>query len=220
MRICLTLKGAFSINDIRRKLDDTPNYNQKLQQSMDNLKEKIIKPLEEQGHTIDILCSTYDTTFINTFVTNFPVKKVYKFPTSSIEDGGDWNRQILHYMKLNEMVYEIEASEPPYDLFIYTRFDLLFLKNITEWDLNFNEFNITFLNSSGNCDDNIFIFNHNYLNAFADSMHRLYMTKDITHAINRRLVERDVPIHYMYAITEEDYIKKTEYKLYALNRNG
>jgi hypothetical protein len=24
----------------------------------------------------------------------------------------------------------------------------------------------------------------------------------------------------MYAITEEDYIKKTEYKLYALNRNG
>jgi hypothetical protein len=219
MRICLGLKGAFSINDIRKGLDDTPSYHEKLNKSMADLKEKIIKPFEDQGHTFDIICSTYDTKFVNVFQNNFPVKQWYKFPTSCIEEGGDWTRQLLHYMKLMEMILEMEKKEDKYDLIIFTRFDLLFYKKVTEWDLNLNEFNIAVKHSSGNCDDNIWIFHRNYLQAFCNSIQSLLVSRGITHALNHRLVEQGVPVHYMYEITEEDYKNDTTYKLFVLNRN-
>ncbi len=225
MRYCLGIKGVFSINDVRNGLDTTDKYNECLMKSIVNMKESLIEPLLKDGHTVDVICSVYDTAFVPIIEREFQPKRVFKFPKSIMNEGGDWNRQLIHYIKLSEEIlqYEQEINQP-YDYYIFTRFDLLFIGTLNDWKKNWSidmeKFNITMKHSSGNCDETIFIFPRQYFIPFVNAVINVYNRQGITHTINHRLVDNNVPINYMYVITEDDYKNNTCYKHCTFNRTG
>ncbi len=221
MRVCLALKGTFSVNDVRQGNDTSEKYIQNLMKSIESVKKSLIEPFTSDGHTVDVFCSSYDTAFVPIIEKNYQPKRFFKFPKEEINNGGDWNRQLFHYMKVIDEIrqYEDEVKQT-YDIYIFTRYDLLFLGTLKEWNINLEKFNIAMKHSSGNCDDNIWVFPKQYFTDFSTAIFRIYNLQDTPHTLNHRLLENNVPIHYIYEITEEDYKNNTCYKIYAFNRNG
>ena len=223
MRICLSLKGTFSVNDIRQGYDHTDIYKSKLNESIESIKNSLVNPLVEQGHTVDIICSTYDTYCASVIESKLSPIKCYKFTRETIgERGGnaEFQLQLMHYKKILELIKESENErENKYDFFIFTRFDLIFIGKVTDWNINYEEFNITMLHLSGNCDDNVWLFPRKNIDGFTLSINQLSNMRGITHEINKYLINNNVKISYIYTITEEDHANNTCYKIYSFNRD-
>ena len=222
MRICLALKGTYSVNEIREGSDTSEKYKTNCMKSFDSIQEALVQPFLNDGHTVDIFCSSYDTSIASTIESYFKPKRFFKFPRDQIDNGGDWNRQLLHYMKLfEEIIYYVSTNQMPmYDFFIFGRFDLLYKGTFKDWNIDMDKFNIPAKHSSGNCDDNIWILPGQYISQFAEAIYTIYERQNTTHTLNHRLTELNVPIHYIYELTEEDYKNDTLYKIFSFNRKG
>ena len=225
MRICLCIKGTFSLNDIRKGYDHTEAYNNKLHESLESIKKSLINPLLEQGHSVDIIFSTYDTSCSLIAENVLSPIKCYKFPNKGIYEHNIVkykDPQLRHYKKLVELIRQSESEKNnKYDFFIFTRFDLIFIGKVTEWNINYNEFNIAMMHSSGNCDDNIWLFPSKDIENFELCVDELMDRKreGMTHEMNKVLNIKNVKINYIYIITQEDYDKNTCYKIFSFNRS-
>ena len=127
----------------------------------------------------------------------------YSYIDDSHRNSSTWNAQLEHHQSLARQILQQDKT---YDLVIITRPDLRWLKRFDEVNIDKKTFNIPIRHDSGNCDDNLFVFPSQYLNEFIDAALILQRTGGITHAINHRLEERNVPIHYMQDYDDSTFI--------------
>ena len=193
MKICLCLRGIHYSNDA---------YITDYRKSLENYRNYIIKPLEDQGHEVDILFFTYTSEVSDSLRQDYGSRpnSVF-FPASERFNGTNWKRQLLfhrcivHSIKVNE-----QQKGSLYDLIINTRFDLFFSTKITEMTYDTSKFNCAFKHTSGNCDDNLWIFPRTLLDTFSFAVNTLDQRNQITHEINKY-----IEMQYMYGPMEYLY---------------
>ena len=193
MKICLCLRGMHYSND---------SYTTDYRKSLENYRNYIIKPLEEQGHEVDILLFTYHTEVSDTLKEDYGSSPNSVFlPAPERFNGTNWKRQLVfHRCTVDSVRLNEQKKGSLYDLIINTRFDLFFSKKITDMAYDPSRFNCAFKHSSGNCDDNLWIFPRSALDSFSSAIHMLDHRNQITHEINKY-----IDTHYMYGPMEYLY---------------
>ena len=218
MRIAVCLKGVFAVNYVYNNTEMPDEYRKNLKETINNNKITIINDLKDLGHDVDVFISTYETFATPILEEEYKPVSINKFPREKLVNtpGGNWNAIFIHVMKLTELVENYEKEHNfTYDLVVVTRLDLQFYQLFREVNLDFTKFNITTKHLSGNCDDSFNVFPRQYLRDYYYGVLKSLNTGGISHELNHRLVERGVPITYMYDLTQEDYDNKTCYKLFC-----
>ena len=111
-----------------------------------------------------------------------------------------WDCQLIHYKYL---LSSIDKND--YDLYVFTRPDIKFLRSVSFDEIELDKFNIVVEHKSGNCDDNFWVFSKEYLKPFSKSVDVLLNEHRITHEINRELTNHGVPINYIEAINNSEH---------------
>ena len=209
MRIAICYRGIhYSDNDV--KTDYRKQY--------ENNMEYLINPLKK-NNIIDIFCVSYESEIQNSLINDYKPVMIDLLSQNIRYHGSGWYRQLIFHKKIVELVKNYEnKNNINYDIIINLRYDLLFKKDITLWNIDYNKINFTFKHlDNGNSDDNFYIIPRKYLDEFNNSINKVIDANEITHAINRFLDENIVC--YCYIVTIEDNkIKWGEYKYYILNR--
>lgn len=191
-KICVAYRGVFGFKKIKNQ-EVNQQFLNDISNNLDNHKKMIFDYFDDCE--IDVYFSTYD---LNNDINQIYKKKLnpkyYGFIPTMMSPDATWIAQLTHYKNL---IYQIKNQKIDYDYIIFIRPDLKMLKNFDSLNINFSEFNIVLKHLSGNCDDNLFIFPQKFLNLFEDSINNLINGNNITHAINRELEKRFVPINYL-----------------------
>ena len=195
MKICLCLRGIHYSND---------SYITDYRKSLENYRNYIIKPLEDQGHEVDILFFTYTSEVSDSLRQDYSSSpnSVF-FPASERFNGTNWKRQLIfHSFTVDSIKANEQQKGSLYDLIINTRFDLFFSTKITEMTYDTSKFNCAFKHTSGNCDDNLWIFPRNLLDSFSFAINTLDQRNQITHEINKYIETQYMygPMEYLYWI--------------------
>lgn len=128
-------------------------------QYVKNIKTMLYGYFENKGYLIDTFISTSHSVIDDELVTTYrPEKIIYLENTSRL------NKIMGAFKMLSEHTPE------QYDLICFTRFDIHFMKNFD--NINVNKFNIvSVLEKEDLIDDNIYIFPQNYLAQFGNILH-------------------------------------------------
>ncbi len=205
MRVAIAYRGVFNFQRINRVGVDSDILSD-IQEVLDNHKDNLYNVFD--GSDIDFYFSTYDIDqSINEIYESNLNLKYYGYIPTSMNPDDRWRVHRDHCKNLITQIREqIERSRDSYDLYIFTRPDIKFLKDLKSLEWDYSKFNILMEHLSGNCDDNFFIFPTEFLDSFDQSIDSLIKGGRITHEINHELVKRSVPIKYHVEYTKEEYL--------------
>ena len=94
-----------------------------------NIHKNIFKPLLENNHEYDIVFQTYNFSELEIFKNNFKPLNVYVTESNT-------STQIINF---NNALDNIKPIYENYDIIIFLRFEVIYKKNILEWDIFNNE---------------------------------------------------------------------------------
>lgn len=196
MNIAIAYKGVYKISHIRAKNPINENFLKEVSQIIENHKSFFEALFLDKDPSIDYYFSTYETSdeLDDLYNENYRPKLFSKLDSKWINDTNGWRCQLMHYKNL---LNEFKKSDKKYDLYIFLRPDIKFVRKMNISEIEIDHFNITLEHLSGNCDDNFWIFNKEHLSKFENSIDSLIIKNQITHAINHELKDLEVPIKYI-----------------------
>lgn len=193
MKVAVAYKGILNAKKIEQEglTEDTFDYCKLL---IENHKNHFYEFFDNCD--IDFYFSTYNLNQdINSlYQSEFNPKKYFYLENYFLRNELTWSAQLRHYRNL---IKGIKEQNDDYDLFVFSRVDIRFLKKFELLNIDFSKFNIVLEHPSKNCDDAFWIFPKKFLNAFEDSVNQLFADNRITHEINHELTKRSVDINYM-----------------------
>lgn len=200
LKIAIAYKGAYKISHIRNGYPIDDIFLKEVTDTISN--HKCFFDDLFYSEEIDYFFSTYNTSskLDDLYLEKYNPKCFSKLDENLINQTIGWNAQLLHYKNL---LHIIKQANKEYDLFLFTRLDIMFKRKINCDEIDLDKFNIVMKHLSGNCDDNLWILNRKHLTQFEQSIDSLIQKKQITHTINHELGSLNVPIHYI-----EDYNTK------------
>lgn len=214
MRIALCFRGIHFCPKFYNKHVD---YRKCFQNNLENL----INPLKEK-HSVDIYLFTYNSILRSELINDYKPKEAVFLDENEMLLGGTFHRQLFFHKILIEKIKESEIKNNfKYDSIFIMRFDIYYMKNINEWNVDYNKVNAVFEHVH-NCDnyrhtdDNLFIISREHLDEFYNGVMTTYNNNDTTHRICVYI--NSEYMHYIYTITQEDLDNNTVYKLYSLGR--
>ena len=157
-------------------------------ESLENMREFIIKPLVDCGHEVDVFCLTYAGPKLQEMLTDYNPNKIYILPHDESANGSVCQRQCIWHMASVHLLEQYETEmKIRYDVIINTRYDLYFHTKITDQSFNMFKFNPELMHpdGSGNCDDAYFIMGRNVLTDFYFAAEKCYNINQMVHIINK-----------------------------------
>ena len=196
MNIAIAYKGVYKISHIRAKNPINENFLKEVSQVIENHKSFFQILFSDKEPNIDYYFSTYETSedLDRLYYQNYEPKCFTKLDSKWINDTNICHCQFMHYQSL---LNELKKSDKKYDLYIFLRPDIKFVRQMNLNEIDLGKFNITIEHISGNCDDNFWILNQEHLDQFNRSINSLIDKNQITHAINHELKALNVPINYI-----------------------
>ena len=169
---------------------------------MDNLPylfKNIIRPLEQNNHTVDIFFLTYDNEKLKDYINILEPKKVKVIEYSDSVQLYNWNF-VRHLMIESLKLVEDYASSNNivYDYTIVARFDCLFIENILNVYLEPDGFSQPVPN-----DDFCFITGKAKNKMMIDFLQEMQSTKLMSHEIGPYATQKGIKCHCMY-VAEHD----------------
>lgn len=164
MKICLLLRGLHYFKDYHSPLQHIGIKTIDYRESLDNYKKNIFNAFPNDD--IDVYISTYESEIQESLINDFKPKAYYldNFP-GIIQDVVDRNYEIVRNINNG-----IKLIDDEYDLYIITRFDLLFKLPLNRWDIKPGYINVTHKTHHYNVDDNVHIFHKDVLKYFKLTM--------------------------------------------------
>ena len=155
MRVAIAYRGVFNFQRINRVGVDSDILSD-IQEVLDNHKVNLYNVFD--GSDIDFYFSTYDIDqSINEIYESNLNLKYYGYITTSMNPDDRWRVHRDHCKNLITQIREqIERSRDSYDLYIFTRPDIKFLKDLKSLEWDYSKFNIFQLYSLIN---NKFVYN-------------------------------------------------------------
>jgi len=193
MKVAIAYRGIFNRNKLGDEVESRISYAKSV---LDNHRKMLINYL--CWHEIDFYFSTYDVQqkeMDEMYIKELNPKSYTYIPTQFLH-GDCWTAQWQHYKNL---ISNIKNQNKSYDLFIFTRPDIEFLKSFDEMNINEESFNIIIehLPPHKNCDDNFWVFPGKFFEGFENSVNTLSSRNRITHEMNHELVKNSIPINYI-----------------------
>jgi hypothetical protein len=200
MKIAVCYKGIFNFNYLKQKGTDE-HYLSELRRTMENHRDFLYSGLDKPGNTVETFFATYSQgkhDRLEEEVRSFLKPREYLKASSDRMSLSTWEAQLLHYRDLIQMLKEAEQqSGKQYDLMVFLRMDIRFLRTFESLGVDLESFNIVIEHLSGNCDDNFWIVPRNHLEVFARAIEELYLGKRITHEMNRAVGHQYGKVHYL-----------------------
>jgi hypothetical protein len=164
--------------------------------SLENYKERLFKPLHEQGHEVFIFLLTYESPVLAQLTADYNASYFLTVPMSEFNAMDSWRRQRFWHLQSVNMIRKYEKDNAiQFDYILNTRFDLLYKQPVYD-NIKYDKINISYKHASGNCDDNFFLFPRQHLDTFESAFTRL---NTITHEFCR-FVNETTDIHYIYTL--------------------
>jgi hypothetical protein len=175
------------------------------EKSYENYKKFIFDFFIRKGYDIDVYFTTnyLDEADTKTICEKYNPKK-YNF----MENVG--NQVISRNSKLINVVNLCLESKKSYDLILITRFDLLFQKNFSESNIQFDKFNLVSMLEKPNfiC-DNFYLFPYKYLETFLNIAKNNLNNR--FHDIKNELYQKINPKYINYILNENCYVEKLSF---------
>jgi len=177
MKFAVGFKGVHYMNgEFNWKVD--------FEDQLHNFFEKIVNPLKQDGHSVDIFLSTYESPKSKRLYELYnPVNVSFLefFPKEERYDA-----QYRHHINLynNIMQHQINNSVK-YDFVITTRFDIEMNVSINDMNLDFSMFNIMYKQDYGDVDDCIWFFPGEDLSIVVSNLERMQLDKQKLHKIEK-----------------------------------
>ena len=199
MKVCILYKGGFNYKHfIQNGVDDKI----KIQASKnvinhDNFFQNLFRDANIEYHF-----STYEVfhELDELYLSKYNPKYYNRLDSSFLSKWSSWDCQLIHYKYLIDSL-----ANTDYDLYVFTRPDIEFLRNMKIEEIDIEKFNIVVEHGSGNCDDNFWIFSPDYLLPFSKSVDTLLSQHRITHEINHELNKYKVPLNYIETINNSEH---------------
>lgn len=190
-KVGIVLRGKHNNDGIWGPIDWKKSYH--------SLKKNIIDELK--GYEIDIYYQTYNSPEIS------ELKIVYCPKKEVITDINDPNGY-----QSNNMVSILSKVENPsdYEFIISTRFDILYKKPYSKWNIDKEKISIPFYQPNNSMNDCVHVIPYNLLSTFIDSLKRC---KNNLHGlpINRQLI---------HSMEKAKFYSDTDYpQFFPLNNN-
>ena len=160
------------------------NWNIDFEEQLQNFFEKMVNPLKEKGHTVDIFLSTYESSKSSRLYELYnPVNVSF---LEFIPNEERYDAQYRHHINLynNIIQYQINNSVK-YDFVITTRFDIEMNFSISDMNIDFSMFNIMFKQTYGDADDCLWFFPAEDLYLVINNLQRMRDDKQNLHKIER-----------------------------------
>ena len=175
------------------------------EKSYENYKKFIFEFFISMGYDIDVYFTTnlLDEEDTKTICEKYNPKK-YNF----MENAGNINA--CRNLKLINVINLCLGSKITYDLILITRFDLLFQKDFTESNIQFDKFNLVSILETPNfiC-DNFYLFPYKYLQPFLEvSINNL---NNRFHDIKNELYEKINPNSIHYILNEKCIVENLSF---------
>jgi len=152
MRIAICFKGVHFMNG-------SHNWFINFEDQVQNFNEKILTPLKEQGHQVDIFLSTYKFSDEKTQRLQDLYSPVSLSFIDFIENEERYTAQYRHHLNLYQNIVKYQSDNSvQYDSIITTRYDIEMNKAITEFTYDYTTFNINFKQPTGDVDDCFWVF--------------------------------------------------------------
>ena len=234
MKLALILRGISyeeNFKHVFMKRNKIVNY----KYMIDNFKKHIVLPLSNI-FDIDIFLITYDNEKSIDVINDYNPKDYIL-----IKDTDDWYSQnsivkysagtLLQYFSSSQQAIldRVEKYEQKnnfeYDQILITRFDLFFIKDITNYILDFEKFNLVCygegsLNNSTY--DNFYLFNRKYLNPYKKCLNIIFRENVSSHYIynllHKEIGEENISFLFKDGIINEIH-KQCINKFYAIHPN-
>jgi len=216
MRIAVCYRGHFRRTYVT---EDDIKYDINFFKNVNNHKTKLLNHFDD----VDIYFNTYESDFhaenIDLLNELKPVNHIFnKNPKEKISDA---------IFDVNKMV-----NPSNYDFIFNMRFDLVFLHDFLDWNLDFNKFNFLFRDHvrpwerDKKVSDLFFAFNSKFHNAFQESINSGVIRKDkmgSAHFIYNGLLDNEIQecdINFLVEGYHSSYVKYNESKnrFISLNR--
>jgi hypothetical protein len=175
------------------------------EKSYENYKKFIFEFFISMGYDIDVYFTTnfLDEEDTKTICEKYKPKK-YNFMNNS------GNYDVSRNVKLVSSINLCLESKITYDLILITRFYLLFQKDFSESNIQFDKFNLVSMLEKPNllC-DNFYLFPYKYLQPFLEiSINNLNLR---FHDIKNELYEKINPISINYILNENCYVERLSF---------
>lgn len=164
MKICILIRGIHYYDRYNSPLQHIGIKTIDYRQSVANYKRNLIGAYKNE--TVDIYLSTYETKFLNDLINDYKPKDFYvrKFP-------GIINDIVKRNYEMTEMIINgLDLIKEEYDMYIVTRFDLLFTNPLNTLYPKRGFINVSHKTNNNNIDDNLHIFFKEDLKHFRKTM--------------------------------------------------
>jgi hypothetical protein len=221
-RLALILRGiSFDENFVHVCMPRTRIVNYKY--TLDTFNKYVREPLSKL-FDVDVFFITYDTKLTAAVIADYQPKDYIL-----IEDTAEWYRDnsitkygggtLLEYSSTTQraILKKVEKYEREhdftYDQVLITRFDLFFIRDITEYILDFDKFNFVcygvgyHLNSTY---DNFYLFNRKYLDAYykcLDKMMEKVSSHYIYNVLNMEIGKENISFMFKGGIINQQHAK-------------
>ena len=196
MKYALCLRG---INYVENYMHDgkrgiTP-YTIDFKENIPYLYKYIILPLEKAGHSVDIFFVTYDSEKLQEFINLLDPKKVLVKPYNPNITSYHWRNIFQLMIDCLQIVKEYSIDEDiKYDYTIISRFDTLYLENITNLYLETN--GVSFPAPRDDC---CFIIGKDLNQKVRSILEYMQMETSLTtHDCSSFFAEKGIPCHALY----------------------
>lgn len=209
MKLAVLLFGISKIEYI--PWFDNKKYFVDYEKSYENYKKFIFDYFENKGYKIDI----YFTTNMLDDKDKKKICEIYKpIKYNFIENKK--NKTHSRNEKLNDVIELCVNSKITYDLFLITRFDLLFQKKFNESNIDFDKFNIVSQLERPNliC-DNFYLFHNKYFQTFINIV-KQNLNKSF-HKIQNQLYDKLNIESVNYILNENCFVRQLSF--YKIVRN-
>lgn len=206
MRVAICFRGVHYMNG---EYEWTVNFEDQVQ----NFYDKIVNPLKNDGHTVDVFISTYKS--IKSDMLQDIYKPIKIFYSPFIYNQDRYDAQYNHHNILFNAVMEYEKENSfIYDRVIATRFDLEMNYSITELNVNDNMFNAMYKVDYGDVDETFWIFPGRDTAAVLWTLNLMRDKNQNTHQI-----EKNYPYKINFLRTLKEYVANPIYNLKRKNLN-
>lgn len=193
MRVAICFKGVHFMNG-------SHNWYVDFEQQVPNFNEKILTPLKDQGHQVDIFLSTYHFSDEKTQRLQELYSPVSLCFIDFIENEERYTAQYRHHLNLYQNVLKYQADNSvQYDCVITTRFDIEMNKAITEFNYDYSTFNINFKQPTGDVDDCFWVFPAADLNLIISTLETMKNNHLTLHKFEQYYSK---PIYFLVSVEE------------------
>ena len=213
MKFALVIKGLSYVKELNYYNERAKEpHSISFEDSIQSFEDKVINPLRENGHSVDIFFNTNTSDKVDSFIQRLKPCKVILYEYNN--KGTTWD--YINNLILQGLILVKEHNKDNYDYIIVTRFDIFIFENILNLFKSYiPEVGISTIAPNNDC---FFIFNGQLLDKLIQIFYWMTINIKCTHSFTVFAQINNIIVHSFYNYTGVCTKESTQNPFYRVNR--